>query len=444
MPRRLSIRTKKGFKLWRKAKEIIPGGNQLLSKRSEMFLPGLWPSYYSKAKGVEVWDLDGNKYTDMSIMGIGSCILGYADKDVDNAVKKAIDLGSASTLNCPEEVELAELLCKLHPWSKKVRFARSGGEAMAIAVRIARAYSGRDKVAFCGYHGWSDWYLAANLASDKNLDGHLLPGLDPKGVPRGLLGTAIPFKYNDISSLEKIFKEHKDIGTIIIEPLRHDEPENDFLKKVREIANKKKAVLIFDEITIAWRLNLGGVHLLYNINPDIAVFAKAMANGFPMAAIIGRKNVMEAAQETFISSTNWTERTGPVAALATIKKISELKTWTHLHKIGNSFSREILKLSKTHGVKIKIQGPSPLVAFTFDYGTESMAVKTLFTQEMLARGFLAGTLFYVSYAHKDKHIKAYASAANEVFGIIKKAIETKQLKKYLKGPISHSGFARLT
>ena len=227
----------KGISLWNKAKKLIPGGTQLLSKRPERFLPNQWPSYYKKVKGVEVWDLDGNKFIEMSRMGIGACILGYADDDVDNAVKNAINNGTMATLNCPEDVELAELLIKLHPWAGSVRYARTGGEAMAIAVRIGRAHSRKDKVAFCGYHGWHDWYLSSNLADNKNLDGHLLPSLDPTGVPRGLINTAFPFEYNKIEKLKSIIKE-QDIGVIVMEPIRHQEPENNFLQRVREIANK--------------------------------------------------------------------------------------------------------------------------------------------------------------------------------------------------------------
>src|SRR3989344_9333063 len=214
------ISIKKGIALWNKAKKIIPGGNQLLSKRSEMFLPDGWPSYFKKAKGAEVWDLDGNKFIDMSIMGIGSCVLGYADPDVNKAVEKAVREGSMNTLNSPEEVELAELLLKIHPWAGMVRYARGGGEAASIAIRIARAYTGKDKIAFCGYHGWHDWYLSSNLAGDKNLDGHLLPGLKPKGVPRGLQGTALPFHYNNIEELESIMAKNSDIGCIVMEPAR--------------------------------------------------------------------------------------------------------------------------------------------------------------------------------------------------------------------------------
>jgi len=180
--------------LYKKARTIMPGGTQLLSKRPEMLLPELWPAYYEKAHGCDVWDLDGNKFVDMSYMGVGSCVLGYADPDVNTAVKEAIDKGSMNTLNCHEELELAELLCKLHPWAEMVRYARTGGEALSIAVRISRASTKKDMVLFCGYHGWHDWYLAANLTQDE-LGEHLLPGLAPAGVPKGLEGTAIPFHY---------------------------------------------------------------------------------------------------------------------------------------------------------------------------------------------------------------------------------------------------------
>ncbi len=434
----------KGIALWNRAKKIIPGGGQLLSKRSEMFLPDQWPSYYKKAKGVEIWDLDGNKYLDFSLMGVGSCTLGYADEDVNKAVKKSVDNGSMSTFNSSEEVELAELLCGLHPWAKMVRYARTGGEAMAVAVRIARAYSGKDKVALCGYHGWSDWYLAANLAGKKSLDGHLLPGLNPAGVPRVLRGTTLTFSYNKIEELEKLISNHKDIGVIVVEPLRHQEPQNNFLKKVKQIAKKINAVLIFDEISIGWRLNVGGVHLLYGVNPDIAVFAKAISNGYPMAAIIGRKDVMQAAQTTFISSTYWTERIGPTAALATIKKMRLKNIPAHLKKIGAMIGNGWKKLAAKHALKINILGPEALITFSFDYGRDSQAIRTLFTQEMLKRGFLASSSVYVSYAHKEVHVKKYLSAIDEVFGLISRAIKDHQVNSLLRGPIAHQGFSRLT
>lgn len=437
------IVTKKGPTLWRKARKIIPGGGQLLSKRAEMFLPDHWPSYYRQAKGIEVVDLDGNRLIDMSYMGVGSCVLGYADPYVDMSVVKAIRQGSASTLNCPEEVELAELLVKLHPWADMARFARSGGEAVAMAVRIARTYSGKEKIAFCGYHGWHDWYLASNLANDKNLDGHLLPGLEPRGVPRGLKGTMLPFEYNDIDQLKAIVKKH-DVGVIIMEPFRHQEPKVGFLETMRRIATQAKAVLIFDEVSSAWRKNVGGVHLLYKVNPDMAVFAKAMGNGFPIAAVIGKRKVMEAAQSTFISSTNWTERTGPVAALATIKKMQRLQVPVHLKRIGTIIMEGWTRLARKHGLNIEVIGPPSVCLFALQYGKRNMALKTLFIQEMLKRGFLASNIVYVSYAHKENDIIEYLKAVDEVFGLMSKAIATKSVRAMLKGPIAHAEFRRLT
>lgn len=436
-------KTKKGIRLWNKAKKIIPGGTQLLSKRSEMFLPDQWPSYFKKAKGIEVWDLDGNKLIDMSYMGIGACVLGYADRDVNKAVKKAIDEGSMCTLNSPEEVELAELLFKLHPWAKKARYARTAGEALAIAVRIGRAYTGKDKLAFCGYHGWHDWYLSANLADNKNLDGQLLPGLEPAGVPRCLKGTAIPFNYNKIEELEKIVEEN-DIGIIVMEPRREHPPEKGFLEKIRKIASKIGAVLIFDEVTSGFRMNLGGIHMLYKVYPDIAVFGKAMSNGYPMAAVIGRDKIMDAAQKTFISSTYWTERIGPVAAIATIQKFKKYNIPSHLCEIGNLISQGWQKLAEKNDLKIEIMNIPSLITFKFNYGPDSQALHTLFTQEMLKKGYLTSKSVYTCWSHKRGHIKKYLRNVDEVFGLISKAIKNNNIYNLLKGPVAHAGFKRLT
>jgi glutamate-1-semialdehyde aminotransferase len=430
--------------LYKKAKKIIPGGTQLLSKRPEMFLPDFWPAYYDKAKGCKVWDLDGNEYIDMSYMGIGACILGYADEDINAAVKKAIDKGNMCTLNCPEEVELSELLIELHPWAGMVRYARTGGEAMAIAVRIARAKTGKDTILFCGYHGWQDWYLSANLADDEALDGHLLPGLEPKGVPRGLKGTAIPFNYNDRDGFLELMNKYKDnVGVVVMEPIRNYYPKEGFLETIREITKKLGIVLIFDEVSSGWRLNIGGAHLNFKVDPDIAVFAKAISNGYPMAAIIGKPEVMEVAQDSFISSTYWTERIGPVAALATIKKLKKDNISEHLINIGKKVQEGWKKSSKKYGLNITVSGINPLGLFSFNYDN-SLVLKTLFTQLLLENGFLATTAFYASFAHKDEHVEKYLEAVDEAFNFISEAIKEGNPEKYLKGPICHAGFRRLT
>ena len=433
-----------GQNLYVRAKGLIPGGTQLLSKRPEMFLPDQWPSYYSKAKGVEVWDLDGRRYVDMSYNGIGACVLGAADPDVDGAVKQAIDCGVCSTLNCPEEVALAELLCELHPWADMVRYARSGGEAMAIAVRIARAHTRRDKVAFCGYHGWHDWYLAANLAEEQALDGHLLPGLEPVGVPRGLLGTALPFRYNHLEELEAIVARHRaELAAVIMEPIRDHPPDPGFLLGVRDIASRAGAVFVIDEITAGFRLNTGGAHLLHGVEPDIAVFGKAMSNGYPMAAIVGRGPVMQAAQTTFISSTYWTERIGPVAALATLTKHRRCNVPAHLVHIGSRVQQGWRSAADRAGLPIDVGGIPPLSHFSIP-STDGQAAATLFTQLMLDRGFLAAKGFYATYAHQDSHVDEYLAAVDAAFAVVGPLLKSGTIAKMLKGPAAHSGFKRLT
>jgi len=314
---------------------------------------------------------------------------------------------------------------------------------MVVAVRIARAKSGKDKILFCGYHGWHDWYLAANLGDNSALDGHLLPGLSPKGVARELKGSSLTFQYNDIEGFMKIVEENKEsIGVIVMEPIRNNPPQKGFLEKIREVSAKLGIVLIFDEITAGFRLNAGGSHLTLGVNPDMAVFAKAISNGYPMAAIIGTKVVMEAAQDSFISSTYWTEKIGPVAALATIKKFKKLKVHAHLKKSGEEVQKGWAALAKKNGLNIQVSGITPLGHFDFKYDNP-LVLKTLFTQLMLERGFLASNAFYASLAHKDRHIADYLSAVDQSFALIKSAIDSGHPEKYLKGPVCHSGFKRL-
>jgi glutamate-1-semialdehyde 2,1-aminomutase len=436
--------TTKGQDMQARAKQRIPGMTQLLSKRPDQFSMGVWPGYYSKAKGVEIWDLDGNKYIDMSIGGIGANVLGYADDDVDKAVCQAIAGGSSSSLNCPEEVELADLLCELHPWADKVRFARTGGESMAIAVRIARAHTGKDKIAFCGYHGWHDWYLSANLGTENALGEHLLSGLDPRGVPKGLTGTALPFRYNHIEELQDIVTTHgHDLAAIIMEPVRDDEPLPGFFDQVRALANQTGAVFIIDEISAGFRMNTGGAHLIHGIKPDIAVFSKALGNGYPIAAIIGKAQVMDAVQRTFISSTMWTERIGPTAALATIKKHRSLDAGKHLVMIGKQVQEGWASLASKHGLDIHVGGMFPIGHFSFEYENR-LALKALFVQLMLEKGFLATLAFYAMYAHQMSHVESYLSAVDDVFWAIVEAQKTGDVERQLKGKPAMSGFKRLT
>jgi glutamate-1-semialdehyde 2,1-aminomutase len=431
----------KGQKLYKRAKEIIPGGTMLLSKRPEMFLPEKWPAYFSKSSGVKVWDLDGKEYIDMSIMGIGTNILGYGHSEVDEAVVNAVKNGNMSTLNCPEEVELAEKLIEINPWAGMVRFARSGGEANAIAIRIARAASGRDNVAVCGYHGWHDWYLAANLNASNNLDSHLLPGLDTDGVPNNLEGTTFPFLYNDFEKLELLVK-NKNIGVIKMEVERNSGPKDNFLQKVRKLATANNIVLIFDECTSGFRETFGGLYQKYKVEPDMAMFGKALGNGYAITATIGRREIMEAAQKSFISSTFWTERIGPSAAIKTLEVMKRERSWEQISTIGESIKSKWQSLADLHKLDISIVGLKALPTFSFN-SENHLAYKTLLTQEMLKKGYLASNAVYVSLVHTPEVIEKYFYELDNIFKKIKNCEEGKDILKMLEGPICHYGFSRL-
>tara|TARA_X000000368_G_scaffold417259_1_gene413177 strand:+ start:815 stop:2116 length:1302 start_codon:yes stop_codon:yes gene_type:complete len=431
------IKTKKGQALYKKAKKIIPGGNSFFSKRPEIFLPKGWPPYFKKTKGCFVWDIDNNKYIDMSLMGVGTNILGYNNSAVDKAVKKIIHSGNLSSLNPVEEVNLAKELIKIHPWAENVKFARTGGEANSIAIRIARAASGRDRVAICGYHGWHDWYLAENLKIKKNLGKHI----KIKGVPKKLKNSIYSFEYNNFKTLESLVKNKK-IGVICMEVTRNEKPKKNFLKKVRSLCNKKGIVLIFDECTSGFRKNYGGIHKMFKVNPDIAIFGKALGNGYAITAIIGKKKIMNYSQDSFISSTFWTERIGLAAALATLKEMKKRKSWKVINSNGNYIIKNLRKISKKHDLKIKIQALPSLCNYTI-LSKDWQKYKTLISQEMLKKGFLASNAVYSSIAHTKKIIDKYFKELDKIFKVIKDCENGKKISSYLKHPVCHRQFKRL-
>jgi glutamate-1-semialdehyde 2,1-aminomutase len=430
-----------GQKLWSRAKRVIPGGNMLLSKRAEMFSPALWPTYFSKAKGCSVWDLDGREYIDMSFMGVGTNTLGYGHPEVDESVLQVLGSGNMSTLNCPEEVYLAERLVQLHPWADMARFARSGGEANAIAVRIARAYAGKDKIAVCGYHGWHDWYLAANLDDDQQLDGHLLPGLEPAGVPRDLAGSVYTFEYNCFDELEELVR-NQDIGVIKMEVQRNRDPANNFLQKVRKLASERQIVLVFDECTSGFRETFGGLHKKYNVEPDLAIFGKALGNGYAITAVIGRREIMQAAQSSFISSTFWTERIGSVAALKTLEVMERERTWEFLTYTGEKIRAGWQCLGEKYDLDLLHFGIAALAGFTIQ-SPNALAYKTLITEKMLDQGYLAGNCVYACIEHTQSIIEDYLECLDPIFALISECEHGADVNSLLQGPICHGGFNRL-
>ncbi|WP_395809124.1 aminotransferase class III-fold pyridoxal phosphate-dependent enzyme [Daejeonella sp.] len=444
LPTEVAQTEETGPELWKRARTVISGGTGLLSKRSEMFDAASWPSYFSRCSGCEVWDLNDRRYIDFA-GGIGAVLLGYADPDVDSAVTKRISAGTYCSLVNPQEVELAETLLELHPWAGKVQFARSGGEAMAVAVRIARAATGRSGIVFCGYHGWHDWYLAANLGETNALDGHLLPGLEPKGVPRELQGTSVPFIYNDLESLDKALELLEgNLAAVVMEPMRSQLPTDNFVGRVAEKCLAAGAVFIVDEITSGLRYGFPGALSRVGLDPDIVVYAKAMSNGFPFAAIIGRNEIMSEAGASFISSSYWTDGIGTAAALAVLEKMKRLNVQQVVWERGIKLQEALKNLAGCHpSCKLLIGGMPATPTMTFQLGKESLAAKTLYTRKMLEHGFLVSSTFYLMYAHEEQYIAKLIDVLDIVLGEIEQVIAAGQLIDKELGNQSQPGFARL-
>ena len=434
------MKTRKSFTLYKKAKKLILNGNMLLSKRPEMILPKKWPGYFSKAKDVFVTDLDNNKYLDMMCI-VGHNILGYGNNKIDQKVSNEIKKGNMCTLNSKYEVLLAQKLIKLHPWAEKCTFARSGGEANAIAIRIARAFNKKDNIAVCGYHGWHDWYLSLNLESPNNLNTHLLKGLSTDGVPKRLKGLTSTFNYGDFEKLKKIHKKRK-LSAVIMEVCRDTLPNIKFLKKVRNFTNKNGIVLIFDECTTGFRRCLGGIHKITNINPDLAMFGKALGNGYAITAVLGSKKIMNKANKSFISSTFWSEKIGFVAGLSTLNEMKRVESWKKIIHLGKYVNKEWLRLKKKYKLDFKIKGIESMTSFVFK--KNHLKYKTYITQEMLRKNILATNMIFLTTKHDKIMINKYLKNLDIIFRKISH-IEKNNLdiNLFLKSPVCHDTFKRL-
>jgi glutamate-1-semialdehyde 2,1-aminomutase len=436
--------TPAGPVLWASAKERISCGTGLLSKRAHLFDPVTWPSYFSRCQGADIWDSAGRRLTDFT-GGVGAILLGHSDPDVNAAVHRRVSLGSYCTLVSPDEPALAELLLSLHPWAARVRYARGGGEALGLAVRIARAAAGKSGIAFCGYHGWSDWYLAANLADDRSLDGHLLPGLAPLGVPRELAGTAIPFKSHDRPSFaQALDRLGANLAAVVMEPMRSEQPRDNFLQHIAEETRRRNAVFILDEVTSGWRYGFPGAAPKLGIEPDMAVYAKAMSNGIPSAAILGRAAVMDAANESFISSSYWTDGLGPAAALACIQKMQRFPVQSHVWTLGEKLQSNLRDLAQRHPtLAITIGGQPCAPSLTFNLGENSAAAKALMIRAMLKRGYLFSSQLYLMWPHTESDISLMFSALDETLTELTKLHECNTLRATAGPGVAPTGFARL-
>lgn len=438
-------RVKKSMALWERAQQLIPGGTQLVSRRPTRYANGVSPVYASKAKGARFWDVDGNEYIDW-VSGIGAIILGYCDPVIDDAVKQQISTGTMYSINHELEIELAEELCKTIPCCEMVRYAKCGGEACAIAVRIARGATGRDKILFCGYHGWHDWYLAANLSAEANLNAHLFPGIEPIGVPKALAETSLPFPFGDVNALGTMLDDYRgQVAAVVMEPLRSELPPAGYLEAVRKLCTERGVLLVFDEVSCGWRTRIGGIQEYTGVTPDMAVFAKAISNGYPMAAVVGQRDVMQAATPMFISSTYWSDTIGLRAALTNIRELKKRNVPAYLHDLGEKLKSRMNAVAEETGLAVKCVGLNvhPSLQFQVDDAATKAKLTTLFIQEMAKRGSHGYASFYLNAAQGDAELEQTVNAAREVFPILREGLERKNLDSLMETQIAQDAFRRM-
>jgi glutamate-1-semialdehyde 2,1-aminomutase len=432
------------MEVYERARKLIPGVTQLISRRPARAALGVSPIYASHAKGCRIWDIDGNEYVDW-YSGIGPIILGYADEVVDGAVKAQIDRGSIFSIVEENAVELAEELVRLIPSAEMVRFCKGGGEACTVGVRIARGVTGRDKVLFCGYHGWHDWYLAANIGAER-LDEHLFNGIDPIGIPRALEGTSIPFKYGDLEMLEDLLKGNDgEVACIIMEPMRTEMPPPGYLEGVRELATRYGVVLIFDEVSSGFRIALGGVQEHVGVTPDMSVFAKAISNGYPMGAVVGKREFMEPASRMFISSAYWDDSVGIVAALTTLKELQRRDAVAHFERIGGKFKAEVNRIAAEVELDAECVGVAahPGIRFNVDDPETAKKVSTLFIQENAKRGLILATGFFFNCSHDDEALAFTLEGVRGSFAVIADGLKNDRLDELLECQLQEDLFRRL-
>jgi glutamate-1-semialdehyde aminotransferase len=433
------------MEIYRRAQELIPGGTQLISRRPTRYASGASPVYAVRAQGARFWDVDGNEYIDWA-SGIGAIILGYCDPVVDDAVRAQIGRGINFSINHELEVELAEELVRTIPCAEMVRYTKCGGEACAVAVRIARGTTGRDKILFCGYHGWHDWYLAANLDAEANLNAHLFPGIEPIGVPRGLAGTAIPFPYGDLARLGETLDAHRGaVAAVIMEPLRSEMPPAGYLAGVAELCRDHGAVLIFDEVSSGLRFGMQGAQGFVGVTPDMAVFAKSISNGYPMGVVAGKRTVMEPAARMFISSTYWSDAIGLVAALTTIRELRRREVPAYLAQFGAKLQVRINLAARETGFGAKCTGLDrhSHIDFPADDAAVRTKLATLYIQEMAKRGCHGYPSFYLNAAQGTAELEQTAAAARETFMLLAEGLERGTLDRLLECDLQQDAFRRL-
>ncbi len=444
-PKAANHEVTRSLELYEQAGELIPGWTQLISRRADQFAHGVSPIYAQRAKGSRFVDVDENEYIDW-MSAVGAIILGHADEVVDGAVKEQIDRGSLFSANNPLELELAEELNATIPSSEMVRYAKGGGDACAVAVRIARGATGRDKILICGYHGWHDWYQAANYGVDPESGEFPFAGIEPIGVPKALAGTVIPFVYGDLEMLAALLDEHAgEVAAIMMEPARSELPAPGYLEGVQELAAKHGVVLIFDEVSCGWRLAVGGVQEAVGITPDMTVVAKAMSNGYPMGAVVGSREVMEPAKRMFISSSYWSDNVGLAASVATIRELKRRNAPERLKEIGEALRSALNGAIADAGLEGACTGlhTNPAVTLKTPDGVDARKVSTLFIQEMARRGVHSYMSFKATLAHTEEDIRLTGEAAAESLRVVRDGLERGNLDELIRADLKKEPFRRL-
>ena len=414
-----------------RAEKVIPALAQTFSKAPRYLVRGVYPAYLRRGEGGHVFDVDGNEYIDY-ILGLGPVTLGYNYPRVNEAIVRQLQDGISFSLPHPLEIELAELLTEVIPCAEMVRFSKTGSEVNSAAIRAARAYTGREKIAYCGYHGWHEWY---SVTTTRN-----------KGIPIALRELILPFEYNDITSLEKLFEQHQgEIATVIMEPVRLQPPLNSFLEKVRDLVHHNGALLIFDEIVSGFRMSLGGGQEYFGVTPDLATLGKGMANGMPMSAVVGKKEVMKEFEEVFFSTTFGGEALSLAASLATIQEMQQKKVIEHIWKIGERLTKGFNNLAKTLHVDAISIGfhCHPMFMLRDRRGTESPEVKSLFMQELVKRGILIHSgAINLCFSHDNNDIDRTLEAIEDALKIVRKAVAANKVGEMLEGEVFQPVFKR--
>jgi glutamate-1-semialdehyde 2,1-aminomutase/spore coat polysaccharide biosynthesis protein SpsF len=409
--------------LARRAARVIPGGSQTLSKGATQYVQGVAPTFLVRGQGSHVWDADGNEYIDFP-MALGPIILGHGYPAVDEAVRRQMTQGVSFSLPHPLEIEVAERLAAMVPCAEMARFGKNGSDATAGAVRLARAYTERDLIACCGYHGWQDWYIGTTTFN--------------RGVPKAVAQLTVPFEYNNIKSLKRILDENrKQVAAVILEPIGVVEPEGDFLQQVRDLCSREGCLLIFDEVITGFRLARGGAQEYFGVVPDLACFGKAMANGYPLSAVVGPKEVMKHFEQTFFSFTFGGEALSLAASVATTKEIAEKEVIAHNWEQGGKIKDGLNVLARQFGVEnfVRCAGLPPRTAVSFfdESGRESLLVKSLFQQECLKRGVLFSGGHNLCYSHTNDDVEFTLRVYRAAMEITGEAIRRNKVDAMLEG-----------